>query len=103
MKESYGTLSQTINGLKKDGYPIDFSVLKDNLVCQGNVDTFAPEDFKIDKTFRFEGATNPGDESILYAISSVKHDLKGILINGYGISADSNTNDVVLKLTNRDL
>lgn len=103
MKESYGTLSQTINGLKNDGYPCYFNVVNGYITCPETEGKFSPKDFKIDKTYRFEGATNPADESILYAISSVKHKVKGVLINGYGISANSDTNDLVKKLKSKDI
>jgi hypothetical protein len=42
--------------------------------------------------------SNPDDQSILYAISSTKLGVKGVLVNGYGISADSETNDLIAKL-----
>jgi len=70
MKESYGTLSETINGLKEDGYVLDFNVRQDRIVCHQANSVFSPEDFDIDKVYRFEGASNPDDQSVLYAISS---------------------------------
>lgn len=33
MAESYGTLSETINALKKEGYTIDFNIHQEHLVC----------------------------------------------------------------------
>ena len=98
MKESYGTLSETINGLKKEGYTIDFNIEEENPVNhQANLIS-SPGDFEIDKVFRFEGETNPDDESILYAISSVKFNIKGVLVNGYGISSDPSTSILIAKL-----
>jgi len=98
MKESYGTLSETINGLKEEGYTFDFNIREDCLVCQQNNATLSPEDFEIDKAYRFEGESNPDDASILYAISSSKFDVKGLLVNGYGISSDNVTAALVAKL-----
>ncbi|CAN5275384.1 hypothetical protein BH09BAC2_BH09BAC2_02110 [soil metagenome] len=98
MKEYYGTLSETINGLKKDGYTTDFNILRGTLVCQDANLILSPEDFKIDKTYRFEGETNPDDQSILYAISSEKFNIKGVLVNGYGISSDDVSNTLIEKL-----
>ena len=50
------------------------------------------------KVFRFYGPSDVDDESILYAISSEKYDLKGILVNGYGVSSDALTQEMVEKL-----
>ncbi|MEO7523782.1 MAG: cupin domain-containing protein [Ferruginibacter sp.] len=98
MKESYGTLSETINGLKKDGYTLDFNIDNECLVCNKSGKILSPKDFEIDKVYRFEGETNPDDQSILYAISSTKFSMKGVLVNGYGISSDDKTNAIISKL-----
>lgn len=98
MKESYGTLSETINGLKGEGYSIDFNIGNKCLVCNEIPVALSPEDFTIDKAYRFEGVSNPDDESILYAISSPKHNAKGLLVNGYGISAVTETDELIAKL-----
>ncbi len=98
MKESYGTLSETINGLKKEGYTLDFNISQECLVCHKSNMTLSPEDFEIDKVYRFEGQSNPDDQSILYAISSPKFNVKGLLVNGYGISADEISDALISKL-----
>ncbi|CAN5625293.1 hypothetical protein BH10BAC5_BH10BAC5_03170 [soil metagenome] len=98
LKESYGTLSETINGLNKLGYIHDFNIQEDCLVCLQTKTTLSPDDFQIDKVYRFEGASNPDDQSILYAISSSKYDIKGTLVNGYGISSDETTSKLIEKL-----
>lgn len=51
--------------------------------------------------YRYEGMTDPGDQSILYAISSEKYALKGVLVNAYGIYADPVTAEMEKKLTIR--
>ncbi len=98
MKESYGTLSETINGLKKEGYTLDFNVQQEYIVCHEINANLSPDDFEIDKVYRFEGESNPDDQSILYAISSTKFDVRGVLVNGYGISADAATDALIVKL-----
>lgn len=98
MKESYGTLSETINGLKSAGYTLDFNMRNENLVCLQNSITLSADDFEIDKVYRFEGESNPDDESILYAISSSKFNAKGLLVNGYGISSDNVSDVLIAKL-----
>ena len=98
MKESYGTLSQTINGLKADGYTLDFNVHEACIIYEGNNHKLLADEFVIDKVYRFEGETNPSDQSILYAISSEKYNVKGILVNGYGVSANAEVDELISAL-----
>lgn len=83
---SYDTLSEAVNDLIKRGYTADFLMMKDNdcLVCEGEDLELSPKEFVIDEFYRFEGMTDPGDESIVFAISSSVHNLKGLVINSYG-------------------
>ncbi len=52
----------------------------------------------IDEVHRFEGDTDPADEAIVYAISSTKHTIKGVLVNAYGMYSDSFSNELMAKL-----
>jgi len=95
---SYSTLSETMNELRKEGYTEDFNLQQNCLECRnGQFKVFANE-FKVDKYFRFEGASNPSDSSILYAISSESKNLKGLLVNGYGIYSEPATDEMLEKL-----
>ena len=99
LKESYGTLSQTVNSLIKAGYDHDFNIQEECLVCHQVNKTLAPEDFQIDKVYRFEGESNPDDQAILYAISSEAFNIRGILVDGYGISSDSAAAKLIKRLS----
>lgn len=101
--ESYVTLSGTMSELRKEGYVEDFNLLQNCLECRnGKFQVFADE-FKIDKYYRFEGQSNPSDQSILYAISSDRHQLKGILVNAYGIYSETVTDEMLEKLNSVQL
>jgi hypothetical protein len=89
---NHTTLSETIAELKSQGYSFDFNTANSLSAV------LSPKDFEIDIIHRFEGASNPDDQCILYAISSFKLGIKGILVNGYGISAVDETNELVSKL-----
>lgn len=92
------TLSQTMNDLRKEGYTEDFNLQQNCLECRnGEFKVFA-DDFKVDKFYRFEGESNPSDSSILYAISSDKHGIKGVLVNAYGIYSEPVTDQLMEKL-----
>ena len=98
MENYLPTLSQRLNELKKEGYTEDLNLQSDCLYCSnGNFKLYA-KDFQIDKYYRFEGPSDPADEAVLYAISSEKHNIKGVLVNGYGIYSDAVSNEMLQKL-----
>ena len=99
-RKNYDTVTEAMTDLKKLGYTIDFSILteKECIVCHLTSTELSPDDFEIDHFYRFEGDSDPGDEMIVYAISSTKNDLKGIVVNAYGIYADNATSAIVKKL-----
>lgn len=96
--ESYDTLVEAIDALKKQGYTEDFNLKPDCIECRQGELSLSPKDFQIDKSFRFEGNTDPDDESIIYAISSDKENLKGILVNAYGVYSEPLMDEMVKKL-----
>lgn len=97
---SYETVSEAMSELAKRGYTADFSVLIEtgSLVSHHIPRQLSPAEFEIDEVYRFEGETDPGDEMIVYAISSKEGELKGIVVNAYGIYADQATSAIVKKL-----
>ena len=101
-RRNYETVSQAVNDLIKRGYINDLTVMvaEDCLRCNTTKKQLNPEEFEIDETYRFEGQTDPGDEMIVYAISSKHHNLKGTVVNGYGMYADGDTSKVVARLKN---
>ena len=51
----------------------------------------------IDKYYRFEGMSDPGDNSIVYAISAVTGE-KGVLVDAYGMYSENMTPEMIRKL-----
>jgi quercetin dioxygenase-like cupin family protein len=95
------TVSEVLNNLKLAGYTVDFNLDDNCLICHSNSLKIHPDEFVVDKHYRFEGLSDPDDEAIVYAISSTKHDIKGTLVDGYGISSNRLTNDLVKALTGK--
>ena len=92
----YETLTEAIKDLKARGYILDFNLTENCIIC--NEEKYHPEDFEITEVYRFEGDTDPADEAVLYAIES-KKGVKGILINAFGIYADSMSDEMIKKLS----
>lgn len=93
---SYDTLSEAVNELKKRGFNLDFNLQENCIVC--HEDKFDVSDFEITEVYRFEGNTDPSDEAVVYAIQSADGK-KGVLVNGYGISADMMSSEMAKKLS----
>ena len=96
--EAYDTLTEAINALRKQGYTEDFNLKENCLECNNKNVNFSPKEFHVDKFFRFEDNTSPEDQAILYAISAVNHDVKGLLVNAYGVYSDQAVNELIEKL-----
>jgi len=92
---NYDTVTEAIKGLRERGYTKDFNLKENCIVC--HEDKFNPEDFEITEVYRFEGESDPADEAVVYAIQS-DNGAKGVLVNGYGISADALSAEMARKL-----
>lgn len=95
---TYDTVSAAVNDLQRRGYTDELTLKEHCIVCDGRKTELHPDDFQIDEFHRFEGDSDPADESIVYAISSARHGIKGVLVNGFGASASSLTQEMVAKL-----
>lgn len=96
--KDYGTLSQAINKLKlEEGYEYDFNLLDDKIEIKSERETYQINEFKVDRVLRFEGASNPDDNAILYAITT-ENGKKGVLVDGYGISSGQVSKEMMDKL-----
>ena len=95
---SYDTVAEAVNGLKQRGYTIDFNLEADNICCPKTPLALKPADFAITEFYRFEGESDPADEAVVYAIESLKGE-KGVLVTGFGISAEGVGEEMVEKLS----
>ena len=94
---SYDTMTEAISDLKKRGYTLDFNLEEGKIICNDMPLVLQPSEFQITEVYRFEGDTDPADEAVVYAIES-RHGQKGVLVNGYGPSADALSDEMVEKL-----
>lgn len=95
----YENVSTAINELKKKGYTVDFNLKENQIVCQEC--HFETSDLEIVEIYRYEGETDPSDEAIVYALEA-KNGMKGLLVNGYGISSDYNAEKLIKQINIRE-
>jgi len=85
--EDMRTLASCVNKLVLDGYTESFKVTEDGLFSQEKNKHYKPEEIHINNFFRFEGASDPADSAILYAIET-NDGTRGTLTDAYGPYAD---------------
>ena len=96
--DNYDTVTGALTGLKDKGYTMDFNIAFDKLICRDNNFCLNPYEFEITEVHRFEGATDPGDENVVYAVESKDGKMKGVLTSAYGMYADNISTDMLKKL-----
>lgn len=92
----YESLSYAIEDLKSKGYDKDFNQQGKHLSCKQNEKVYQPDNFTITHTYRFEGMSSAGDNSVLYGIEG-KDGTKGLLVDAYGVYADSLSEEMIEK------
>lgn len=80
-------LSDAIRDFEKKGYSENLVAEYDHFRAQQI--SIYPEEFYVDQIVRFENSSDPDDQSILYAITSHEHGLKGLYVESYGLYHES--------------
>ena len=85
----YTTVVHAVEALKKRGFTGEFILDAENHRMRNlkSGKNYRPEDMKIVEYHRFEGASNPSDMSIVFAIES-NDGMKAIVVSSYGMYAD---------------
>lgn len=91
------TLSSTVNMMKAEGYKEDFQVTKQGMTNFSEDKVYKPEQIRIVNFYRFEGTSDPGDNSILYVIET-DDGVKGTLVDAYGAYSDSDTTKFIVEV-----
>jgi hypothetical protein len=81
------TLSDAITRLRGQGYSVDFAAVSGgSLRCTDCGADFEAAEMRIEEIVRFEGASDPGDEAILFALRG-RCDHAGVYSAAYGPGA----------------
>jgi hypothetical protein len=99
---SYPSVVQEIASLRTRGYAADFSVTAEGeLRCDTCGHTHRPGDAVIESTARFEGASNPDDQAMVFGLRCEACGLRGVLVTAYGPTASAEEAVVVTALSHR--
>ena len=86
------SLSMVMGKAVKNGYTESFKVTGKGLAPQSDLENnYSPDQVQVVNFYRFEGESDPGDNSIMYQIETADG-LKGLLVDAYGMYADEKVN-----------
>lgn len=83
MMKGYNTLVEALEDLKKRGYCDEFELQNSCIHCKTKNLTLKPDEFEIVEVYRFEGMSNPDDNSVVYALEA-GDGVKGVIVDAYG-------------------
>lgn len=86
----YKSVSLALEELKKEGYTIDYNLEKDRIRVH-------PEAHDITYIYRYEGASDPDDESSVYGIINTETGEKGVYVLG-SLGTDDEIDQFIIKL-----
>lgn len=98
MKNSYPSLSVAIEALQKEGYSEDFNLIDEGIEAKAIKKMWKAHELEVVKFFRFEGLTDPGDNTILYVIET-QSGQKGLLVDVYGAESGNISREMIMKLS----
>ncbi len=81
------SLSMLSNKMVLDGYDNDFKITDKGLKSLKTEKIYQPDQINVINFFRFEGQSDPNDNTIMYVIET-SDGLKGTLVDAYGAYAD---------------
>lgn len=88
-QNDFDSLSQAVDSFTKAGYEEDFEAEGDVIIGNFSRKEYAPDELTIVDSYRFEGDTNPEDESVVFAIEA-RDGTKGTLVMTYGANYNQN-------------
>ena len=86
----YGTTSEALIKLNKDGFTYDFNQNSEDIILH-------PENYVIKKIYQYEGNSSAGDKSKVFGIEN-KFGLKGVFVTGTSANSQDENADIISKL-----
>ncbi len=81
------TLADANEQLARRGFRENFEVTDDRLRARGSGKTFRSDEVAISEYVRLEGASDPDEMSVIYAIET-RDGTRGTLVDAFGVYAD---------------
>lgn len=96
-KNEMTTMVNCTANLTAQGYTENFIANEEGLEAPSNNKIYRPDQVRINSFYRFEGESDPADNSILYAVET--HDgVKGLVADAYGANTNPHVSKFILEV-----
>lgn len=99
--EQPDTVVDAVRLLKAEGYDVEFQLRDGHLTCDAQDRACPAHDAVVDRLYRFEGPSDPGDEMVVFALRDPQTGQRGVLASAFGPSADPDLLDHLVGMASR--
>ena len=94
------TVTEAIGLLHSEGYTADYELI-DGMLESGSGQACSVDEVAVERLYRFEGPSDPGDEMIVFGLYDPVNSTRGTLAAAFGHSADPDLYHHLGDLTHR--
>jgi hypothetical protein len=87
-RRSPATVTEALESLREAGYTVDYQLVDGVLRADGGNAPCPINQAVVERFYRFEGPSDPGDQMIVFAVRDPNTGLLGSLVAAYGPEAD---------------
>ena len=93
----YGSVTEALAGLSRRGFTADFEYTNNAFTAVDLGRSFRAEELTILEHHRFEGASDPDDMAVVYAIKS-RDGVQGVVVDAFGVYANPELGEFLHKV-----
>jgi hypothetical protein len=82
------TVTEALAELAREGYDADFTLRDEGIHCPVCNTVHSFEAAVVDRIYRFEGPSDPGDEAVVFGLRCGNCGARGALASAFGLDAD---------------
>jgi hypothetical protein len=97
----YGSVTEALDDLARRGFTANFEYLDSAFTAVDSGRSFRAEELTIVEHHRFEGASDPDDTAVVYAVES-RDGVRGIVVDAFGMYADPKLGEFLQKVRIRE-
>jgi hypothetical protein len=95
------TVTEALALLHSAGYEVDYELVDGHLRADGCA-VCSVDDAIVERQYRFEGASDPGDEMVVFGLRDPATGTRGTLASAFGLNADPALASHLTRLSNPD-